>query len=230
VSRDAMERNIQIVRRRLADALSRSGRAPDACRLLAVTKLRSVEEVEVLADLGQTDFGENRVPEALKKIPEVRADARWHLIGHLQRNKAKKALTLFDTVHSVDSLRLLSALGGLAESAGKTPEILLEVNVSGETQKHGLTPNEVAEVCRAANDQPSLRLTGLMTMAPIAEDPEDVRGVFRGLRELRDSLNDAGAYATPLAELSMGMTQDFEVAAEEGATWVRVGSALFETL
>ena len=151
-------------------------------------------------------------------------------IPDTEYGKAKKALALLDTIHSVDSLRLLSTLGSLAESAGKTPEILLEVNVSGETQKHGLAPNEVAEIGRAASDLPSLKVTGLMTMAPIADDPEDVRGVFRELRELRDSLNDSGTYTAPLTELSMGMTQDFEVAAEEGATWVRVGSALFETL
>lgn len=231
---EAVRRNLEDVRARLAAALVRAGRPPGSCRLLAVTKSRPPEAVEALASLGQTEIGENRVQEAAAKIPRVRArgggDLRWHLVGHLQRNKAKKALELFEVIHSVDSVRLLEALGVQAGKAGRSPEILLEVNVSGEETKFGFRPEEVEEACRRARDLPSLRLRGLMTMAPFVDDPETVRPVFRALRELKDRLNGSGACPEPLTDLSMGMTQDFEVAAEEGATWVRVGTALFEEI
>lgn len=221
-----IERNLRDVEARVQAALARAGRPADSCRLVAVTKVRSAADVMRLAAAGQREFGENRIQEAAKKISEVGAPGRWHLIGHLQRNKVKKALSLFDVIHSVDSVRLLEEIGRSAEALSKPMEILLEVN-SGEEQKQGLDPADVPSVCRAAREFTSLRLTGLMTMAPIARDPEEVRPVFRRLRELRDGLNEAGVYAAPLTELSMGMTQDYEIAAEEGATWVRVGSALF---
>lgn len=222
--------NIERVMARVDAALARVGRPAGSCRLLAVVKNRSVAEVEALAAAGQREFGENRVREAASKIPVARAPgARWHLVGHLQRNKAKKALELFEVIHSVDSPRLLEELGRRAEAAGRTPEIFLEVNVSGEETKFGLRPDEVEEVCGRAREVPALRLRGLMTMAPFVEDAETVRPVFRALRELRERVNDSGAPPEPLTELSMGMTQDYEVAVEEGATWVRVGTALFET-
>lgn len=220
--------NLENVRSRLAEALDRAGRAPDSCRLLAVTKNRTVDQVEALARAGQRELGENRVQEAASKIPAVKADARWHLVGHLQRNKVKKALSLFEVVHSVDSVRLLDALGRAAGAASREIEIFLEVNVSGEESKYGFRSDDVGEACRRAREYPALKLRGLMTMAPFVDDPETVRPVFRDLQRLRDRLNDSGACAEPLTELSMGMTQDFEVAAEEGATWVRVGTALFE--
>ena len=225
---ETIDANLARVRSRLADALSRAGRDIDSCRLLAVTKNRTVDQIEALGRAGQREFGENRVQEAAAKIPQVQTDARWHLVGHLQRNKARKVLSLFEVVHSVDSTRLLDALAKACEALSRRVEILLEVNVSGEESKYGFQPDEVEEACRRARDLPGVGLTGLMTMAPFVDDPETVRPVFRDLRELRDRLNDSGAYASPLAELSMGMTQDFEVAAEEGATWVRVGTALFE--
>jgi hypothetical protein len=228
VDHDTIRRNLERVRSRLAEALGRARREPGACRLLAVTKLRPPGEIEAIAAAGQHDFGENRVQEAARKIPEVKAEARWHLVGHLQRNKVRKALDLFEVVHSVDSLRLLDALGGRAAEAGKQIDVFVEVNVSGEGRKFGFRPEEVAEACRRAADFPAFRHVGLMTMAPFVDDAETVRPVFRRLRELRDELNEAAAYREPLAGLSMGMTQDFEVAAEEGATWVRVGTALFE--
>jgi uncharacterized pyridoxal phosphate-containing UPF0001 family protein len=253
VDHDTIRQNLERVRSRLVAALGRARRGPGSCRLLAVTKLRPPGAIEALAAAGQYDFGENRVQEAAQKIPEVKAEARWHLVGHLQRNKVRKALDLFEVVHSVDSLRLLDALGGRAaeaglpaapsdsaapacaccrthadRQAGKRLDIFLEVNVSGEERKFGFRPDEVDEACRRAADLPALRLVGLMTMASFVDDAETVRPVFRGLRELRDRLNDAAAYREPLAGLSMGMTQDFEVAAEEGATWVRVGTALFD--
>ncbi len=235
---EAIRRNLDGVRSRLARALERAGRPPDACRLLAVTKLRSPAEIAALASGGQSEFGENRVQEAAAKIPEVASlleagatsgrDARWHLVGHLQRNKARKAVELFEVIHSVDSVRLLDALARAARAAGRTPAIMLEANVSGEESKYGLRPDEIEEVLRRAAELASVKVTGLMTMAPFVDDPGTVRPVFAGLRELMDRLNDTGAYPAPLTELSMGMTQDFEVAAEEGATVVRVGTALFQ--
>ena len=230
-SEDIIAGNLRSVRERIAAAVARAGRPEGSCRLLAVTKTRSPEEIAALARAGQVHLGENRVQEAATKIPECRGlgvEADWHLIGHLQRNKVKKALALFGTVHSIDSVRLLEALAREAESRSIRPDTFLEVNVSGEASKHGLAPAEAEDVCRRAGELASLRLVGLMTMAPFTDDPETARPFFKGLRELRDKLNDGAAYAEPLRELSMGMSGDFEVAAEEGATWVRVGTALFE--
>jgi pyridoxal phosphate enzyme (YggS family) len=228
VNAEVISANLDRVRSRLADALSRAGRPAGSCRLLAVTKNRTPDQIEALARAGQREFGENRVQEAAAKIPQVTSPARWHLIGHLQRNKAKKALGLFEFVHSVDSIRLLDAVAKGCAALSKRVEILFEVNVSGEDSKYGFRPDQVEEACRRARDLSGVELRGLMTMAPFVDDPETVRPVFRSLRELRDRLNESGACREPLTELSMGMTQDFEEAAEEGATWVRVGTALFE--
>ncbi|MHC5055121.1 MAG: YggS family pyridoxal phosphate-dependent enzyme [Planctomycetota bacterium] len=231
VSEETIAGNLRSVRERIAAALARAGRPEGSCRLLAVTKNRSVEEVAALVRAGQTHLGENRVQEADRKVPACRhlgVEAEWHLIGHLQRNKVKKALALFNTIHSVDSVRLLEAVARAAEDRGARPDVLLEVNVARETSKYGFAPPEVEDACRRAADLPSLRLVGLMTMAPFTDDPETVRPVFKGLRELRDNLNARSPYPEALTELSMGMSGDFEVAAEEGATWVRVGTALFE--
>lgn len=234
---ETISANLDRVRARIAAALERAGREPDSCRLLAVSKNRTPAEVDALARAGQTDFGENRVQEAAAKIPEVEAHARWHLIGHLQRNKARKALDLFGTVHSVDSVRLLEALGKVARERSAGIDIFFEVNVSGEETKHGFRlgdgggVKQLEDACRRARDFPALKLRGLMTMAPFLtgdEDPETLRPIFRRLRELRNRLNNSAAPGEPMTELSMGMSQDYEVAVEEGATWVRVGTALFE--
>ena len=230
-SEETISRNLKTVRERIAAALERSGRASDSCRLLAVTKHRMPEEVAAIARAGQTDLGENRVQEADGKVPEcvgLGVEAKWHLIGHLQRNKVKKALALFSTIHSVDSVRLLEAIAREADSRGVRPEVFLEVNVSGEESKHGLAPGDVEDACRCAAGLASIKLVGLMTMAPFTDDAETARPFFKALRELRDELNTRAAYPEALTELSMGMSGDFEVAAEEGATWVRVGTALFE--
>ena len=222
---------LRSVRERIAAALERAGRPPGSCRLLAVTKNRSPEEIAELARAGQVHLGENRVQEADLKLPACRhlgVDAEWHLIGHLQRNKVKKALSLFEAIHSVDSARLLEAIARGADARSVRPDVFLEVNVSGEEAKYGFSPAQAEEACRCAAGFPTLRLVGLMTMAPFTDDPETVRPVFKGLRKLRDDLNARSAYSEALTELSMGMSGDFEVAAEEGATWVRVGTALFE--
>ncbi|MHC4503736.1 MAG: YggS family pyridoxal phosphate-dependent enzyme, partial [Planctomycetota bacterium] len=169
---ETISANLASVRSRLADALSRAGREADSCRLLAVTKNRSPEEIEAFASLGQREFGENRVQEAAAKIPGVKADARWHLVGHPQRNKARKALSLFEIIHSVDSIRLLEALAKAADAASREVEAFFEVNVSGEESKYGFRPDQVEEACRRARDLPALKLRGLMTMAPFVDDPE----------------------------------------------------------
>jgi len=229
-SDDIIAGNLGRVRERIAAAVARSGRPEGSCRLLAVTKTRSPQEIAALARAGQVHLGENRVQEAVSKIPEcgkLGVEAEWHLIGHLQRNKVKKALALFGTIHSVDSVRLLEAVAREAESRGVRFDTFLEVNVSGEESKHGLAPDEVEDICRRAGGLESIRLVGLMTMAPFTDDPETARPFFKGLCKLRDDLNEGAAYPEPLRELSMGMSGDFEVAAEEGATWVRVGTALF---
>jgi len=214
--------NIESLRARIAAAAARAGRDPSAIRLVgasATSKGVTNEMVLAALDARLRDFGENYVQEAQSRIADLgkrAAEANWHFIGHLQSNKAGGAASLFNTIESVDSLKLAQALSRRAE---KPLRILLEVNVSGETSKHGLAPSEVAEVVKAAGGLPNIDLVGLMTMAPEVDDAELTRPVFRTLREL--------AEANGLSELSMGMTNDFEVAIEEGATMVRIGRALF---
>ena len=222
---------IESVRRRVADAAVRAGRRPDDVTIIAVTKTVPLDRIRAAFALGLTDFGENRVQEAEAKIQAWPTDGgssrpRWHLIGHLQTNKVKRAVQLFDTIHSVDSVRLATMIGAQAEKLGKVMPVLLEVNVSGEATKFGFTPDDMHAALPEIARLPGLRVVGLMTIAPHVEDPEDARPVFRRLRELRDEAQ-AKHPELPLTELSMGMTNDFEVAIEEGATFVRVGRAIF---
>lgn len=211
---------------RIDAAAKRSGRVGEDITLVAVTKTHGPETVRDAVDAGMTLFGENKVQEAAWKIPLCPAAARWQLIGHLQSNKARHAVRLFETIHSVDSIKLFDTLEAAARQAGTRPEIYLEVNVSGEPSKYGLTPEELPETVEhiLANAQ-ALSLTGLMTMAPFSADPEDARPHFARLRTLRDDL--ASRFGLDLPHLSMGMSGDFEVAIEEGATDIRVGTALF---
>ena len=227
--------NIARVRERIAAAARRVGRDPEEITLVAVTKTVPAHRVREAWELGLTDFGENRVQEAVAKIPLVvpegerasdRPPPRWHMIGHLQRNKVKHVIPLFDIIHSVDSVRLAREIERRAAQAGRVMPILLEVNVAGEATKYGFAPEEVAAAVEDIAPLPHLEIHGLMTVAPIAEDPEEVRPHFRRLRELRDAL----ARRFPSLDwrhLSMGMTDDFEVAIEEGATMVRIGRAIF---
>jgi pyridoxal phosphate enzyme (YggS family) len=199
-------------------------RSPEPDRevtIVAVTKGRPAGLVEAVAAAGILDIGENRVLEAIAKAPEVRAPVRWHLIGHLQRNKAAKAMGLFTYFHSVDSVRLVHTLG----VPERPIEVFLQVNVSGEAAKDGVRPEAARVLWQAALRAPSVQAAGLMTMAPLVEDPEEARGVFRALRELREDLNRTGD-GPPLLGLSMGMSNDYAVAVEEGATHVRIGTAL----
>ena len=210
---------LQSVRERIARSCERAGRDPASVTLVAVSKGHPAAMVAAAAAAGVRHFGENRIQEALPKIEEATGagvEATWHLVGHLQSNKAKAAASAFDVIHSVDSARLLARL----DTAAPAPrDVLLQVNVAAEPQKQGIAPDEVEALVQAARAAASLRLRGLMTIAPIAADPEEVRPVFRALKLLAERHG--------LPALSMGMTDDFEVAIEEGATLVRVGRAIF---
>jgi len=214
-----IEANIREVRRRIARACERSRRSPDEITLVAVTKGFEVPAIRTAFNSGIRDFGENRVQEAEGKIAQLtdlKPDVTWHMVGHLQSNKAMSAVELFDIIHSVDSLKLAEILNRRVE---KPLPVLLEVNVSGEATKGGFSLGEIAAAVEEIRKLSNLKLRGLMTVAPFVIDPEAVRPVFRKLRELRDSLG--------LEHLSMGMTDDFEVAVEEGATMLRIGRAIF---
>lgn len=220
--------NLQAIRKRIADACSRAGRDPSEVTLVAVTKMVTPAEVEELYRLGVRDFGENRVADGVERyrVLDSRPDARRHMIGHLQRNKARDALAGgFHCIHSVESEKLLDVLDRESEKLGITAEILLEANISGEESKYGAGPTALPGLLRAALAKKSLRVVGLMTMAPLDTDPESARPVFRALRKNREQLSHK--FGVPLPHLSMGMTGDFEVAVEEGATLVRIGTALF---
>jgi len=227
ISADQLAENIARVRERIAEAARRVGRDPAEVTLVAVSKTKPVELVEMAYNLGVTDFGENRVQEALPKIAHLHAPAvRWHLIGHLQSNKAGKVVEPFFCIHSVDSLHLAQRLSRYAQEAGKRLSLLLQVNVAGEASKEGMVPSEVPELARQIAALPALAIEGVMTIAPLVENPEEVRPVFRELRRLRDRLR-AEVTVSDWRHLSMGMTDDYEVAIEEGATIVRVGRAIF---
>ena len=227
----SLTRNVELVRRRIQQACERAGRPTSSVTLVAVTKGVTLELIREATALGLTDLGENRVQEAQAKRSQLTpADPqlRWHLIGHLQRNKAKQAVRLFDVVHSVDSLALLDELRKAVALSTRPPlPIFLQVNVSGEATKFGCAPEAVSTLARAAAGDPAMPLAGLMTIAPLGGDPEQARPHFRRLRELRDDVAGALACEPSTLRLSMGMSQDFEVAIEEGADFVRVGTAIF---
>ena len=220
--------NLSTVRRRLDAAAHRANRSPETVRLVAVSKTFPVEAVFAAARAGQRDFGENRVQEGFDKIAATGTlNLEWHLIGHLQTNKARKAAAAFQWIHSVDSMELLKKLEAGASDAGTRPQILVQVDLAKEATKFGADRSQLEDLARAALTCRSLQFRGLMTMPPIAEDPEEARRWFVELRQLRDELVARGLPATALAELSMGMSHDCEVAIEEGATMVRVGTAIF---
>ncbi len=211
--------NIREVQERIARACERSHKLPSEITLVAVTKGVEAQAIRVAFDCGIRDFGENRVQEAEDKIGQLaglKPDVIWHMVGHLQSNKAKRAVDLFDIIHSVDSIKLAEILSRRVE---KSLPVLLEVNVSGEATKGGFSVGETAMAVEEIRRLPNLKVMGLMTIAPLVADLEEVRPVFRKLRELRDFLG--------LEHLSMGMTDDFEVAVEEGATMLRIGRAIF---
>ena len=217
--------NLALVQQRMGAACARAGREASEVRIVAVGKKFTAEIIREAAACGLTVFGENRVQEAKAKIPDCPGHVRWHFIGNLQKNKCRDAVALFEMLHAVDSLPLADELNKRCEQAAKTMPVLLEVNVSGEGSKHGFTPADAVEAMDAFEDFPQLELHGLMTMAPYSRQPESARPFFQKLREVKTSCeNKLGA---PLPELSMGMSGDFEVAIEEGATMVRLGTVLF---
>jgi pyridoxal phosphate enzyme (YggS family) len=221
--------NIKNVFKKISSAAIRSGRSPFDVQLVAVTKTVGLEKIREAADLGLRIFGENKVQEAEQKISTCRSRCQncrieWHMIGHLQKNKAKMAVQLFDLIHSLDSVSLAQALNKYAEQNGKIQRVLIEVKLSEEETKSGITRVDLMSLIESVAKMQSLKLEGLMTMPPLFDNPEKARPYFRELRELRDKAQKAG-YSLP--ELSMGMTNDFEGAILEGATMVRIGTGIF---
>src|SRR6266850_7713347 len=217
--------NLERVREQIAQAAAKAGRDVKDVELVAITKTHPAENVREAVEGGQTLFGESRVQEARAKITELSSNIRWHFVGHLQKNKVRQALPLFEMIHSVDSLALAEDINRIAEEDGLHPRVLLEVNVAGEGSKFGFKPETLRKEMESLLALPRLSILGLMTIPPIAEEAEASRKYFVALRELRDRVQ--AEFHVDLAQLSMGMTQDYAVAVEEGATLVRVGTAIF---
>jgi pyridoxal phosphate enzyme (YggS family) len=217
--------NLERVREQIAQAATKAGRAVENIELVAISKTHEAAKVREAFEAEQTLFGESRVQEARVKIPELPSNLRWHFVGHLQKNKIRHALPLFELIHSVDSLALAQDVNRIADEDGLHPRVLLEVNVAGEGSKFGFTPEKLREDLENLLALSRLSILGLMTIPPIADEAEASRKYFVQLRELRDQLQME--FHVDLAQLSMGMTRDFAVAVEEGATLVRVGTAIF---
>ncbi len=222
--KEIAERRTRVLQR-IEDACRRCGREPGEVRLLAVSKTRPPEQVAEAAEAGQTVFGENRIQEAAVKIPMCPGHLAWHLVGHLQGNKVKSAVQLFSMIHSIDSAKRLRQVNAACGEAGRVLPVCLQVNVSGESSKFGMEPEALIPTLKEAVEWTHIDVCGLMTIPPLTEDPERARAFFRALRELRDRARDATGF--PLPDLSMGMSHDLEIAVEEGATWVRVGTDIF---
>ena len=230
--------NLKIVRGRIEEAARRAfrprpcmqerGRRADDIILVCVTKTVAAPQIEEALAAGVADIGESRIQEAEVKFKAIGPRARWHLIGHLQTNKVKDAVRIFDLIHSVDSLKLAEEISGRAGVFGKTQEILIEVKTSEEAAKYGVPPEEVFDLVEKAAVLPHIKIMGLMTMAPLVPDPQEARPYFKRLRELSEAIASRKMANVNMRYLSMGMTQDFEAAIEEGANMVRIGHAIFE--
>jgi PLP dependent protein len=224
----ALRARLADVRERIARAAGRAQRDPAAIRLVAISKTFGAEHVRAAAGAGQIDFGENKLQEALQKMDATaELPIRWHLVGHLQSNKLRKAAERFDTIHSIDGLELAARLDRAAAAANRRVELLVQVDLAGEPTKHGAREDELASLFEAGSLWRAARIVGLMVLPPAVDHPEDARRYFRALRSVRDRLIARGVAESMLTELSMGMSHDFEVAVEEGATLVRVGTAIF---
>jgi PLP dependent protein len=217
--------NLERVRSQIANAAKKSERSLDEIELVAISKTHDAEKVRAAYEAGQSLFGESKVQEARAKIPELPSSLRWHFVGHLQKNKIRHALPLFELFHGIDDVDLAREMNRIAEEQGMHPRILLEVNVAGEGSKFGFKPETLRKEMESILALPRLSVLGLMCIPPLAEEAEGSRKYFVDLRELRDRLQTE--FHVDLAQLSMGMTQDFAVAVEEGATLVRVGTAIF---
>lgn len=229
---ESLKARLEAVRERISGACRRADRAEADVSLVAVSKTVPVERILTAIEAGVEILGENRIQEAAEKIPELERISRergvkWHMIGHLQSNKARRAVELFDCIESVDSLKLAARLDAIAGETGRVMPVLLEVNLGGEESKSGIDAGEALQVCEQIARMPNLSLLGLMTVPPFLEDLEEVRPFFRRLKALRDEAVAAGVVGPQFKELSMGMSHDFEVAIEEGATLVRIGTAIF---
>lgn len=219
--------NVDAVRGRIGDAIRKAGRDPVEVTLLAATKNRSAEMVQEAISAGVRVFGENRVQELVEKVDRVEGEIDWHFIGHLQRNKVKTVVGVVSLVHSVDTFRLAQEIDRRAGQIGRSQALLLQVNVAGEESKSGVAPSDLAVLVDELKDLLNIEVRGLSTIAPLVDEPEKVRWVFRELRDLGRELEQENKDFT-CSELSMGMTGDFEVAVEEGSTIVRVGTAIFD--
>ncbi|HSE24423.1 MAG TPA: YggS family pyridoxal phosphate-dependent enzyme [Pyrinomonadaceae bacterium] len=219
---------LQDVHNRIEAAARRSGRAKSDIRLIAISKTHPVEIIQEAITLGATELGENRVQEAESKIQALGNQARWHMVGHLQANKARKAIKLFDVIHSLDSIDLAERLNDICEQEGRSRfSVLLQVDLGREATKSGIAEEELVTLAERTRELTHLKLEGLMTLPPFFDEPEKARPYFAKLRKLRDNLAKEGFFDERPGELSMGMTNDFEVAIAEGATMVRVGTAIF---
>jgi pyridoxal phosphate enzyme (YggS family) len=222
---NSVAENLERVREQIAQAAAKSGRSPDGVDLVAISKTHEAAKVREAVKAGQIFFGESRVQEARLKIPELPSNIRWHFVGHLQKNKIRHALPLFELIHSVDSLALAQDINRVAEEDGLHPRVLIEVNVAGEGSKFGFAPEKLRADMESLLALPRLSILGLMCIPPIADEAEASRKYFVKVREMRDRIQTE--FHVDLAQLSMGMTQDYAVAVEEGATLVRVGTAIF---
>lgn len=224
---DQLEENVRRIKQEIADACERADRDPEDVRICAVTKNRSVEAIRALHELGINLIGENRVQEAERKYRHLPEDGELHLVGHLQSNKTSLAVRLFDGMQSVDRIKIVDYLQRHCSKRDLELPVFIQVNASGEESKHGVSPDQVEPMLEEVVQADALQVQGFMTMAPYVEDPEDVRPIFARVRELRETYRDAFENVS-LTELSMGMTQDFPIAVEEGATVVRVGRGFFQ--
>jgi hypothetical protein len=219
--------NLKSVRQRIARSCEKTGRSPEDVTLVCVTKEAEVSRVEDVLKTGTRNLGENRVQELAAKYKAIGNRASWHFVGHLQTNKAKDAVKIASLIHSVDSIRIAREIDKEAEKIGKVQNVLIQVNVSGEKTKFGLAPDDIADLIKKSAACNNINIRGLMTIAPETADPEDARPYFRKLRELTKRINDVRCAAHDMRILSMGMSNDFEVAIEEGSTMVRIGRAIF---
>ena len=220
--------NLEQIHRNISAAAARSGRSAEDIRLVCVSKNRTPEEISQAIACGVKDIGENWVQEAAEKYPQIAQPVCWHLVGHLQTNKVKAALGIFEMIHSLDSFKLAQEIDRRAKALGKDIEVLIEVNTTAETTKFGVSPCGLEQLVEKITPLKQLKLRGLMTMAPLTADPETTRPYFAALRQLRDNLKQSFGRRLDLSYLSMGMSQDYEIAVEEGANILRIGSAIFE--
>jgi hypothetical protein len=223
----SIRENVQFVRNKIAEACRRSGRESEEIELVAITKTVDVEQINEAIEAGIRVVGENRVQEAWRKFQEVGEKAHWHMVGHLQTNKVKRVLQFADMIHSVDSVYLAREIQTQAKKLDRTIEILIQVNTSGEESKFGLEPEATIGAIEEVSTLPNLKIKGLMTIGAFLPNPEDVRPCFKLLNDLKDRVNERGITSVEIGTLSMGMTNDYEIAIEEGSTMVRVGTAIF---